>query len=290
MIGFRKMGVGTCCSIRPASSRYAAIQNRCIECDGTTATRRFYELCRTEAGIREAGASVAMGRIGSMRFGSPSRMMSRMRSQSNDIHKLQMRDRRNKNAIKLLKAQEVNIPNLDIDQLLGDEKEWNENYKKLIEGEKDVTKREIFELLFQEMAIVRARKKKFGSHHGHVFSPLMIMFAGHIRFGNGGSSGISKDNWDFLVEAFHIPKNGCLMQYHHTDTSSPDGPCIETILQNAEFIDKLSNGDLDHPIRDGKISIDSHKIKGRFGTYVKMCLYVTLCLNMSRPHYTFFYI
>ena len=77
--------------------------------------------------------------------------------------------------------------------------------------------------------------------------------------------------WDFCADAFCIPENQTVMRHSNSDTSSPDGPCMETILQNAEFLDKMAPS-LQHPMRYGKISMDSHKIKGRFGEFVQPAL------------------
>ena len=77
---------------------------------------------------------------------------------------------------------------------------------------------------------------------------------------------MSKLMWNFMAEAFCIPKDSTLMQYSRTDTSSPDGPCLETILQNSALLDKLAP-DGQHPMRYVKMSIDSHTVKDMFGEF-----------------------
>jgi len=107
-----------------------------------------------------------------------------------------------------------------------------------------------------------------------------------IRFGKGGSSGIGKDDWDFVSDVINGPKNKTLMRYHHADTTSPDGPCMET-SNNAEHIGKLVE-DLRHPMRHGKISIDSHKIKSRLGkcTYdVFFCFDTVLIPTLTQSYH-----
>ena len=132
--------------------------------------------------------------------------------------------------------------------------------------EGDIDRKEIFEMLFMEMAVVRKRKNKFGDARGHDWSPLMIQFSVYVRHSNGGGGGVNKTMWEFVSNACCLPSNETVMRYSHADTSSPDGPMMETILQNATLLDELAEP-LDHPMRYGKLSVDSHHIKERFGTY-----------------------
>ena len=55
--------------------------------------------------------------------------------------------------------------------------------------------------------------------------------------------------------------------HSHADTFSPDGPMMEKILQNATLLDELTEP-LDHPMRYGKLSVDSHHVKEKIGTYI----------------------
>ena len=81
-----------------------------------------------------------------------------------------------------------------------------------------------------------------------------------------------------------------MLKYSCTDTSSPGGPCLETMLQNARILDKLAP-DLDHPMHTEKMSIDSHSVKDMSGMFELLSitlstqkssvltLYLTLCLS-----------
>ena len=53
------------------------------------------------------------------------------------------------------------------------------------------------------------------------------------------------------------------MKHTHTDTSTPDGLCFETVMQNAELVDKIDSN-LESPLRYGKLSVDLHSVKERF--------------------------
>ena len=253
-VGFRK--TDKCCT-----AFYEGAKS-CCGCEDIKF--RLFESCRGEVERRSLEEG-PRGSMQQMKYMSPTITHNRMKSQSREIHMLQKRVERSKKTIEFLRAKAESIPNVSVEGLLGDEATWKKRYKEVMSRETNIEKKEIFELLFEEMAVVRVRKNKHGSHHGHIWSPLMIMFAGFVRFGNGASSGMNRDNWDFCAEAFNVPKNCTLMRYNHTDTSSPDGPCMETIIQNAEHMDNLRGDDLNHPIAFGKISLDSHKIKSRFG-------------------------
>ena len=224
---------------------------------------KMLKLCQNEVALRVSN-NIFGGSFNQMRTMSPTLVQEKLKSQSKELHILQKKHLRNKLTISLLREREkIEVPHCP-EYLFGNEEEWKKKYKAIMESETDIDKKEVFDLLFEEMVVVRNRKKKHGSHHGHVYSPLFIMFGIYIRFGKGGSSGIGKDDWDFVSDVINGPKNKTLMRYHHADTTSPDGPCMETILQNAEHIGKLVE-DLRHPMRHGKISIDSHKIKSRLG-------------------------
>ena len=78
-----------------------------------------------------------------------------------------------------------------------------------------------------------------------------------------------------MAEAFCTPNDCTLMQYSHTDTSSPDGPCLETILQNSALRDKLAP-DLEHPMCHVKMSIDSRTVKDMFGKFEVLFLILSI--------------
>ena len=243
-------------------NRVAVDQSCCNACHHLQF--RFFEACRREIATHDGDGMISYT-YASMKYRSPSVTNKRMMTQSNQIHIHQKRERRMRDTITFLRSTSENIPNVNDGVILGDEKKWKEDYQKMMSRESNIERKEIFEMLFREMAVVRQRKSKTGTAVGHVWSDLMIQFAVYIRHGNGASSGMNKVMWEFISDAFCIPKNGTIMRYSHADTSSLDGPCMETILQNAELFDKKAH-DLSHPMRYGKLSVDSHKIKDRFGT------------------------
>ena len=98
------------------------------------------------------------------------------------------------------------IPNIGDTIVLSDEVSFKRQYNTMMNQEKDVGRKEVFDLLFQEMCVIRQRKKRFGPHHGHTWTPLMIQYAGFIRNANGGGGGLSVNNYDFLSEACNMPK------------------------------------------------------------------------------------
>ena len=46
------------------------------------------------------------------------------------------------------------IPNLDGEKLLGDKDKWKKCYSEMMSRETDVERKEIFDVLFQEIAVV----------------------------------------------------------------------------------------------------------------------------------------
>ena len=131
-----------------------------------------------------------------MMLSSPTIFRNKLKSQSHSIHVLQTRNRRKQDVIARLRSMAEKIPNLDGEKLLGDKDKWKKCYSEMMSRETDVERKEIFEILFQEMAVVRRRRDLHGAHHGHIWSPLMIQFCGYIRFGNGANSGMNSNMWD----------------------------------------------------------------------------------------------
>ena len=228
--------------------------------------RNFFRMCRREVLAKEGGGS-HKGPISHMTYSSPTIIRNRLEDQSSAINTLRTSRRNLNRTIDHLRATREVIPNVDENILLGDEADFKRQYKEMMDGEGDVTRQDIFRILFDEMAVVRKRKEKFGHGKGWEWSPIMIQFCVFVRFGNGAGSGMNKTMWDFIAQVFNVPPNQTLMKYAHTDTSSPDGVCMETLIQMAEWIDKLTGGDLNHPIRYGKLSVDAHTVKERFGAY-----------------------
>ena len=260
-IGFRKSG--KCSGITPHGTTH------CTQCQ--IISHNFIRACRNEVKAINNELGTA-GTFQSLMYRDPSIFANRMRSHSREIHYMKKKEIRNRAIIERLRTKEVKIPNINDDIVLGDEKAFRKQYNKMMSQEKDVDKKEVFDLLFQEMCVVRQRKKKLGTKHGHIWTPLMIQYSGFVRNGNGGGGGLNANNFDFLSEACNMPKNQTIMRYSHTDTSSPDGPMMETILQNATMLDELAP-DLEHAMRYGKISLDSHKIKDRFGAFLVIPFY-----------------
>ena len=267
IVGFRKVDK---CSQIPAVGQFC--------CNGCICKKNdFLRLCRAEIKERMYEGGHCGRRLDQMMMKSPTILKNKLKSQAARINSLNAGDRWRRKVVKRLRATQQKIPNIDEDKLLGDEKEWKAKYKEMMSREADVERKEIFEILFDEMAVVRRRRDRHGAHHGHEWSALMIQFCGYVRFGNGASSGMNKNMWNFIAEAFCIPTDRTLMKYSRTDTSSPDGPCLETILQNAELVDKLAP-DLNHPMRYGKMSMDSHTVKDMFGTFVKLPLFDSIII------------
>jgi hypothetical protein len=208
---------------------------------------------------------------------SPTLVNRTLKSHKRFIHNIQKKERFNRDTIARLQATEEVIPNVNVDALLGSEKQWKKEYEAMMSRETDISKKEIFSILFQEMDVVRKRKLRDGDARGHNWSPLMIQFCGHIRQGNGPSSGMNASTWDFISQVFHLPTNNSLMKYVHTDTSTPNGLSFETVVQNAKHIDKLEES-LQSPIRYGKLSVDSHTVKEQF------CKYVSSLCALNKNH------
>ena len=93
---------------------------------------------------------------------------------------LQKKEKRKRDTISHLRATTEVIPNINADTILGDVKEWKRAYDEMMSKEGDIDRKEIFEMLFMEMAVVRKRKNKFGDARGHDWSPLMIQFSVYV--------------------------------------------------------------------------------------------------------------
>ena len=126
------------------------------------------------------------------------------------------------------------------------------------------------------MYAVRERIKAQGSAKGHRYSGLMIQFACMLR------SKTSASMYDFFRRAFNLPPNQTLCQYSNTDSTSPDGPMVHTIIQIADILDGLEIplGDWERKVNLGW---DSHVIKNSLGA----CFFVTIrmwciCLHIIR--------
>ena len=74
---------------------------------------------------------------------------------------------------------------------LATKKQWKMDYEAMMSRETNISKTEIFEILFQEMDVVRQPNIRHGNACGHSWSPLIVQFCGYIRQGNGPSSGMN---------------------------------------------------------------------------------------------------
>ena len=114
----------------------------------------------------------------------------------------------------------------------------------------------------------------------------MIQFACMLR------GQMSADLYDFFRKAFNLPPNQTLCLYSNADSTSPDGPMMQTIMQIADIFDKMGI-----PLNDWRrfvnLGWDSHVVKDLLGMYVicYVCMYVCvwyihiccICLSDSKP-------
>ena len=87
-----------------------------------------------------------------------------------------MKVNRNRDTIARLRAAEEAIPNVNTDVLLRDKKQWKMNNEAMTSRETDISKTDIFEILFQEMDVVRQRNIRHGNACGHSWNPLILQF------------------------------------------------------------------------------------------------------------------
>ena len=70
------------------------------------------------------------------------------------------------------------------------------------------------------------------------------------------------------------------MKYTHSEKSTPDGLCFETIVQNAEHID-IFDASLKSPILYGKLSVDSHSVKEQFCKQSEVSIVLSICIMLT---------
>ena len=132
-----------------------------------------------------------------------------------------------------------------------------------------ITQKEIFDYLFEECMAVGEQIKAQGTAKGHEYSSLLITFACMLR------AQTSTTMYDFFRKAFNMPPNTTLCRYSNTDSTSPDGLMMQTIIQVSEVFMKL-----DIPVEDWRryvnLGWDSHVIKDLLGMYHYLYLYVML--------------
>ena len=121
-----------------------------------------------------------------------------------------------------------------------------------------ITQKEIFDYLFEECMAVGEQIKAQGTAKGHEYSSLLITFACMLH-----------------AQWINMPPNTTLCRYSNTDSTSPDGLMMQTIIQVSEVFMKL-----DIPVEDWRryvnLGWDSHVIKDLLGMYHYLYLYVML--------------
>lgn len=144
-----------------------------------------------------------------------------------------------------------------------------------------ITQKEIFDYLFEECKAVGERIKAQGTAKGHEYSSLLITFACMLR----AQTSTSTTMYDFFRKAFNMPPNTTLCRYSNTDSTSPDGLMMQTIIQVSEVFMKL-----DIPVEDWRryvnLGWDSHVIKDLLGMYHTICM---SCCTCSYAHITYVY-
>ena len=118
----------------------------------------------------------------------------------------------------------------------------------------EIAEKEIMSYLFTECVEVGKRIKAKGSARGHCYSGLVIQFACMIR------ARCSADMYDFFRKVFHLPTNATLCQYSSSDSTSPDGLMMQTIIHVSDMYKKMGI-----PLGDWRrrlnLGWDSHVIK-----------------------------
>ena len=114
------------------------------------------------------------------------------------------------------------------------------------------------EYLFLECLEVGKRIKEQGSSRGHRYSGLLIQFACMLR------ARCSVNMYEFFRKVFNLPTNGTLCQYASSDSTSPDGVMMQTIIHMADMYKSL-----EIPLGDWRrrfnLGWDSHVIKDMLG-------------------------
>ena len=91
---------------------------------------------------------------------------------------------------------------------------------------------DIIKYLFIECVEVGKRIKTKGSALGHRYSGLVIQFACMLQ------ARCSTDMYDFFRKVFNLPTNATLCEYARSDSTSPDGFMMQTIIHVAAMYKK----------------------------------------------------
>lgn len=234
----------------------------------------FTRMCKTEREVRKANDdegdqvsnNITRGGISvsQCQFKSPTVVLPILESMSNSILILSQENMKLKSVVEMLENDKVEVVNLNADVLF-DPDELKDLYTKLLD-KKVITKTEIFNYLFQECVHVGKRIKAQGSAKGHVYSGLMIQFACMLR------NQMNASMYDFFRKAFNLPAYQTLCQYNSADSTSPDGPMMQTIIQISDMFDKLEFPQGDWR-RNVNLGWDSHVIKDLLGMFDRLYMY-----------------
>ena len=241
----------------------------------------FIRMCKTEREVRkeandddegdQVSNNITRGgiSISQCQFKSPTVVLPMLESMSNSILILSQENMELKSVIQMLENDKVEVSNLNADVVF-DPDELKELYTKLLD-KKVITKKEIFDYLFHECVAVGKRIKAQGSAKGHKYSGLMIQFACMLR------NQMNASMYEFFRKAFNLPAYQTLCQYNSADSTSPDGPMMQTIIQISDMFDKLEFPQDDWR-RNVNLGWDSHVIKDLLGMFDMMYM---LCISCA---------
>ena len=162
-----------------------------------------------------------------MKFKSPSIIMPRLELLGNQVEVLQQKNYRLAAVVKMLKEDTVEASNIDA-EVLFDPEDLKRYYEDLLRND-EVGEKEIMGYLFRECIEVGKRIKLQGTARGHRCSGLLIQFACMFR------ARCSADMYDFFRKVFNLPTNATLCQYSSSDSTSPDGLMMQTIIHIADI-------------------------------------------------------
>ena len=226
------------------------------------ACKYLFQKCRNEMDWlkKSPGTLSSRAHTKNLTYVSPSITVPIIKEKSKTIHKLRMSLGRSHKLITRLRDNQREMPSLDAKGLFGlKKKEYEKVYHEMMK-KKTVSEKEVMDVLFIEFELVRQRVEIHGNAKGHTFSPLVVRFAMMLR------SKMTKSNYEFVRKLLGIPTNCTLTKYGNADTTSPDGPMLETIVQHAQELLERSIP-FDSPQRKMKLSFDSHTVKNMLGEF-----------------------
>ena len=226
------------------------------------ACKYLFQKCRNEMNWlkKSPGTLSSQAHTKNLTYVSPSITVPIIKEKSKTIHKLRMSLGRRGKLITRLRDNQREMPSLDAKGLFGlKKKEYEKVYHEMMK-KKTVSEKEVMDVLFIEFELVRQRVEIHGNAKGHTFSPLVVRFAMMLR------SKMTKSNYEFVRKLLGIPTNCTLTKYGNADTTSPDDPMLETIVQHAQELLERSIP-FDSPQRKMKLSFDSHTVKNMLGEF-----------------------